>query len=73
MTNEYKLYGLTSNPFREASAEAIEGIYLLHVNQKIDSELACIVGELSEGGGLSWLMWASWVLEKPRDCDGLKR
>lgn len=50
MTNEYKLYGLTSNPFREVSAEAIESIYLLHVSQKIDSELACIVGELSEGG-----------------------
>ncbi len=50
MTNEYKLYGLTSNPFREASAESIGNIYLLHVNQTIDSELACIVGELSEGG-----------------------
>jgi hypothetical protein len=50
MTNEYKLYGLTSNPFREASAESIESIYLLHVSQKVDSELACIVGELSEGG-----------------------
>ncbi len=50
MTNEYKLYGLNSNPFREVSAEAIEGIYLLHVSQKIDGELACIVGELSEGG-----------------------
>lgn len=50
MTNEYKLYGLNSNPFREVSAEAIEDIYLLHVSQKIDSELACIVGELPEGG-----------------------
>ncbi len=50
MTNEYKLYGLNSNPFREVSAEAIDDIYLLHVNQKIDNELACIVGELSEGG-----------------------
>ncbi|VVB96450.1 Uncharacterised protein [uncultured archaeon] len=48
--NEYKLYGLNSNPFREVSAEAIEGIYLLHVNQKMDRELAGIVGELSEGG-----------------------
>ncbi len=50
MTNEYKLYGLNSNPFREVSAEAIEDIYLLHVNQKIDNELSGIVGELPEGG-----------------------
>jgi len=50
MTNEYKLYGLTSNPFRAVSAEAIENISLLHVSQKIDSEFSCIVGEVSEGG-----------------------
>ncbi len=50
MTNEYKLYGLNSNPFREVSAEAIDDIYLLHVSRKIDGDLACIVGELSEGG-----------------------
>ncbi len=50
MTNEYKLYGLTSNPFREVSAEAIENVGLLHVSQKIDSEFACLVGEVSEGG-----------------------
>ncbi len=50
MTNEYKLYGLNSNPFREVSAEAIENVSLLHVNQKIDSEFSCLVGEVSEGG-----------------------
>lgn len=50
MTNEYKLYGLTSNPFREVSAEVIDNVSLLHVSQRIDSELACIVGEVSEGG-----------------------
>ncbi|VVB89785.1 Uncharacterised protein [uncultured archaeon] len=50
MTNEYKLYGLTSNPFREVSAEAIENVSLLHVSQKIDSEFSCLVGEVSEGG-----------------------
>ncbi|NJD53404.1 MAG: hypothetical protein FIB07_11110 [Candidatus Methanoperedens sp.] len=50
MTNDYKLYGLNSNPFREISAESIGNVSLLHVSQKIDSELASIVGEVSGGG-----------------------
>ncbi|VVB56360.1 Uncharacterised protein [uncultured archaeon] len=50
MTNDYKLYGLNSNPFREVSAESIVNVSLLHVSQKIDSELASIVGEVSGGG-----------------------
>lgn len=50
MMNEYKLYGLASNPFREVSAEAIEDIRLLHVTQRMDSELAVIAREIAGGG-----------------------